>query len=153
MEDINRVVSALASLIMLHNKRIAAYQSLAEKTPHEDIKSLCTRYIDQSKQFASNLSTWRSAYGGFTKLDGQSGSKGGWRQVRSLFGFSSEKSLINRCEQLEQETLKMYKSVMQLIPAATVADLRLQTKELEKALKRLQEQGERAELIGSLVAK
>lgn len=138
MEDINRAVSALASLIVAHNRRIGAYISLAKETSQEDVRAFCKRHVDQTKQFVSNLSTWRSAYGGYAKINDQTSSTGTWQQVRSLFGFSSGRAMIVRCEQLDRDTLKMYKSAIPCMPAAGVADLQMQAKELEKALKRLQ---------------
>ena len=151
MEDIIRTVSGLTSLIVTHNKRMRAYRSLSEKSSHEEIKSFCTRRVDQSKQFINNLLTWRSAYGGYTKIDDQSDASSPWHQIRVLFGMSPERALIDRCEQLEREALKVYKTVMPIIPPATAVDLQAQTHEIEKALKRLKALGERTELVGSLV--
>ena len=153
MEDINKAVSALASLIVAHNERIRAYQSLADKSPSDEVKSFCARHIEQAKQFASNLSTWRSAYGGFAKIEAQSINFNAWHQVRLLFGFSVEKTIMNRCAQLDRETLKMYGTAIPFIPGATLKDMQMQAKEVEKALRRLQELGERATVVATLATK
>jgi hypothetical protein len=153
MEDIKRTVSALTSLIQSHHRRINAYSELSRVTSHEDIKSLCERHINLSNGIVRNLSTWRSAYGGFTKGVDHYSDTDTWHQLRLIFSFSPEKTNINRCEQLEWETLEMYKTTMQLIPSAAVDDLQLQTKALKQMVMNLLEVSERKQVVGSLATK
>jgi hypothetical protein len=143
MEDINRAIAALASLILAHHKRIKAYSSLHEATSHQDVRFLCERNVDHSKQCIANLSRWRSAYGGFAKSLDYSAGKDTWHQVRLFFSSNPERTIVDRCEEMEQEILKMYESAMLLIPSYTVGDLQLQVKSLERMVRRLHEVRER----------
>lgn len=149
MELTSQITSALTSLIVANNKRIKGYQSLAKKTTEQEVKSLCTRYVSQSKSFLNNLSTWRSAYGGFARAEDEAGATSAWHQVRSLLGLAGERNMINQCKELEREILKKYKSAIPVIPAAALVDLQLHIKEIEKALLRLQGLSEKKETMES----
>ena len=138
MEDISRTIDALTSMIAINKKRAAAYQSLAEKTHRHEAKLLLLQFADQSRRFASGLSTWRAAYGGFGVADRKSGVST-WSQVRSLFGLNSGKHVITECEEMEQDAIKIYRAAvgMTFIPSATVVDIQKQLADLEKSLSKL----------------
>ena len=153
MEDINKAVAALSALILAHHRRIRAYTSLRETTSREEVKSLCERHIDHSRQIVKNLSNWRAAYGGFAKRLDESAGSDTWLQVRLLLSPNAEKTVINHCEQLNGEVLRMYELALPRIPSAAVGDLQSDMKSLEMMKRTLQECGERKHVVGSLVAK
>src|SRR5690242_14602263 len=139
MEDINKAVAALAALIQAHHRRIRAYLSLREITSRGEIKSLCERHIDQSQRIVKNLSNWRAAYGGFAKRLDESAASDPWLQLRLFLSLNAERTVINRCEQLERETLKMYGSAISVIPSLAVDDLQSDVKALGMMMNTLQE--------------
>ena len=146
MEDINKAVAVLGTLILAHRRRIKAYFSLCEMTSHEEIRSFCERHINHSQQIVNNLSKWRSAYGGFAKTLDKPAATDIWHQLRLILSLNAEKTVISRCEQLERETLKMYQVAMPLIPSSAAGDLQLHVKTLEMMVRTLQDFGERKQM-------
>ena len=140
MENLAQSVVALSSLIEVNNKRVKVYRTVAEKTARNELKALFNSYAEQSKSFSSNLSTWRAAYGGFGLSDGTDRNGSVWDQLKSLLTIGRAKNPVRQCEEVEQAALKAYKSAVtkSLLPTATVADVQKQTREVEKALARLQ---------------
>jgi uncharacterized protein (TIGR02284 family) len=154
MEDLSRTIDALTSMIEINNRRASAYTSLAEKTQRNEVKSVFRHFADQARQFASNLSTWRAAYGGFAVSQKKS-SAGTWAQVRHLLGLNSGKNIITECEELEREAIKMYKATiaMAFMPPATTADMQTQVREFEKSLSKLRSIKDQTAVGGVLVAR
>lgn len=153
MEDINKAVAALATLILAHHRRIRAYLSLREITSRKEIRSLCDQHIDHSRLIVKNLSNWRAAYGGFAKRLDESVGNDPWLQVKLLLSLNAEKTIINRCEQLERSTLNMYKSAIAVIPSLAVGDLQSDVKALGTMMSRLQDLGQQKQQVGSLAMK
>lgn len=153
MEDIQRAISALTSLILAHHENLKAWTELSQTTSHEEVKSLCQRHADHSRQIVKNLSGWRSAYGGFAKKVDESPADSTWHKVRLFLSFDREKTLINRCERLEREILKMYDFTMPLIPSTAVNDLQSHVKSLRKMMLTHRELNERKQMVGSLATK
>lgn len=153
MEDINKAVAALATLILAHHRRIRAYLSLREITSRKEIRSLCDQHIDHSRLIVKNLSNWRAAYGGFAKRLDESVGSDPWLQVKLLLSLNAEKTIINRCEQLERTTLNMYKSAIAVIPSLAVGDLQSDVKALGTMMSRLQDLGQQKQQVGSLAMK
>jgi hypothetical protein len=148
VEDLSRTLIALTEVISVNNKRAHTYHSVTEKTENPDLKPVFSHYEKQAKHFVNNLSNWRSAYGGFAVTDKkQNGSS--W-SLLSLLGRS--KNMVSQCEQVEQESLKVYRSVLGLsiIPREALTDLQRQAREIEKAiehLKSLKHQPEAAQQV------
>jgi hypothetical protein len=153
MEDIKRIVSALGSLILAHHRRINAYSLLSQTTSHEEIKYLCERYINHSKQMLANLATWRAAYGGLAKSIDQSAANNIWHHVRLLLSLNPEKTMRSLCEQGDRDIAKMYEFTMPLMPTSAIGDLQLQMRALQKMMRALQEFSERKQVVGSWVTK
>jgi uncharacterized protein (TIGR02284 family) len=154
MEDIARTIDALTSMIAINNKRASAYQSLANKTQRHEVKTMFSHFADQSKRFASGLSTWRAAYGGFGVADKKPASSP-WSQVRYLLGLNSGKNMITECEELEQEAIKIYKAAitMAFMPQATVTDIEKQIGEFQRALSKLRSIRDQSGVLEGLVAR
>jgi uncharacterized protein (TIGR02284 family) len=136
MQDITRTLDVLTAMIEGNMRRNKLYQSLAEKTKQAELRALFTQYADQSRRFINNLSTWRSAYGGFSTMHSTTDSIGTWAQIRSLLDLGLRKNVLLQCEHLEHDILRIYKSAicMSCLPAPTSADVRQQYRELETAL-------------------
>jgi uncharacterized protein (TIGR02284 family) len=138
MEDISRTIDALTSMIAINNKRASTYKSLAEQAQRRELSTMLHQLAEQAKRFSRGLSTWRSAYGGFGVTD-QTASSGAWFHVRALLGLSGGKDVISKCEELEQEAVRIYKSAVAkaFMPPATMTDVQEHCREFEKALSRL----------------
>ena len=153
MEDIKRAASALTSLIKTHHKKIGAYLELSRVTSNEEIKALCKRHIDLSNRIIKNLSTWRSAYGDFTKSADFYFDSDNWYHLRLIFSFNPEKTNLHRCEELEWETLEMYKTATPLIPSAAIGDLQSQEKTIRQMIMEILKVREERQAVGSLATK
>jgi uncharacterized protein (TIGR02284 family) len=153
MEDIARTIDALTSMIAINNRRASAYQAMAEKAQRPEVKTMFHHYSDQSKRFASGLSTWRAAYGGFGVADKKPGPSP-WSQVRYLLGLNFGKNMITECEELEQEAIKIYKTAisMAFMPQATVSDIEKQIGEFQRALSKLRSIRDQSAVLEGLVA-
>jgi uncharacterized protein (TIGR02284 family) len=139
MDNPSRAISALTSLIDVNNKRMKTYQSLAEKTAKNELRTLFHQWADQSKGFSKSLSTWRAAYGGFGSVEKNSGIADAWLQLKSLFDGRDNKDVVTRCKDIEQSSLKAYKSTIdaEVLPTAAVADVERQVREFERTLAKL----------------
>lgn len=137
MEDLNRTIYALTSMIEVNNKRMKVYRNLAEKMHNSDLRTLFRNYAEQSKTFSGELSTWRSAYGGFAMPQAVGGSI--WAQVSNLFDHWFSKNVASKCEEMELEAIKLYKTVMEkaFFPHDAAKDIERQSKEFDKALTKL----------------
>jgi hypothetical protein len=153
MEDSKQTVPALTSLIKRHHKRIGAYLELSRVTSSEEIKALCERHIDLSNRIIKDLSAWRSAYGEFTKGADFYFNNDSWYQLRLIFSFNPEKTNLNRCEELEWETLEMYKTATPAMPSAAISDLQSQEKTIRQMIMEILKVRERRQTVGSLVTK
>lgn len=112
---------------------------------HAELRSLFFHYAEQSRQFSSDLSTWRSAYGYFGRPEKKVvGSV--WAPVVSLLDHWLRKNVASKCEEMEQDALKMYRTAnhWSFIPAAAAADIERQSREFEKALTKLRTLREQA---------
>jgi uncharacterized protein (TIGR02284 family) len=139
MQDIARTLDTLNILIAANSKRNKLYHSLCEKPEHHELRPLFANYAEQSRRFITALSTWRSAYGGFTVAEQKESWAGPWSQMKSLLDFGLRRSVLVQCEAQEEEISKLYKSAIRtpLMPAATLTDIQHQSREFEKALSKL----------------
>jgi uncharacterized protein (TIGR02284 family) len=136
MEDIIQSVEALTSLIEVNNKRVRVYRKVAENASETKLKALFNSLAEQSRHFSGTLATWRAAYGGFGLPEQRPRTI--WGEFKSL--LTRTRNPLHLCEEVEQDTLKAYKTAVtnSLLPTATVADVQRQTREVEKALAKLQ---------------
>jgi|SRR5882672_5154812 len=138
MEDETRIIGSLNSLIEVNDRRMRLYQFLASRMEHSELKSLFGRYEEQSKQFLSELSIWRSAYGGF-RMPEKKGISSIWTQAEQVWDHWFRKNVASKCDAMERDALKVYRTVLQRshLPHVLVADIERQSREFEKALAKL----------------
>jgi hypothetical protein len=150
MEEISRAIAALSSLIAANYKRLNFYHSLSLSTKDAELQLLCRRHCEQSKRFIHSLSTWRAAFGGFRTSGKEATAGTTWSRWKDLLDLALGKSTINRCELMEKEVLKGYKSAgaLPFMPRTTVDEIELQAKDFEKALLHLKMLNERTHWAG-----
>ena len=139
-------VDTLTSLIRLNYKRLLHYKKAIDKTKDMTVKLLFMRHAVQSQGFVNLLNRWVMAYGGVpTSGSAEPVLMETWSRIMDGLTSDSRQLLLNRCEILELETVKIYRTVLTLsiLPAPAWRDVQKQADELEEGLEALRMMNER----------
>jgi uncharacterized protein (TIGR02284 family) len=118
METTENTIEVLNDLIEINNDRVKGFEKAANDLEENDgdLKSIFDKYAQQSRAYASELTSWVSQHGGDAK-DG-SGFGGAihraWIDVKSTFGGSDREGILEECERGEDAIKKAYISALSL---------------------------------------
>jgi uncharacterized protein (TIGR02284 family) len=147
MKNISGAIATLTSLVQINNKRLMHYKRSADKAKEIELKLLFMRYAVQSQGFMNKLNRWIMENGGSpTAGEAESNLMITWNRIKESLSPDTANLLLSRCELLEQETLRIYQTVLALniLPSSILQDLQKQSTEFEIAMhtmKGLQETG------------
>ena len=140
-------IATLTSLVQINNKRLIHYKKSADKAREIELKLLFMRYAVQSQGFMNKLNRWIIDFGGVpTSGEQESNLMLTWNRIKDSLTSDTSNILLSRCELLEQDTLKIYQTVLTLsiLPGSVLQDLQKHATEFEIAMhtmKGLQERG------------
>lgn len=140
-------IATLVSLVQVNNKRLIHYKKSADRAKEIELKLLFMRYAVQSQGFMNKLNRWIIDLGGSpVSGDQESNLMLTWNKIRESLSSDSVNLLLQKSELLEQETLKIYNTVLTLsiLPGLVLQDLQKHAAEFEitmLTMKGLQEKG------------
>lgn len=139
MENNQKVAEVLNDLIQINNDRINGYEKALKelKGEEDDLKTLFTGYIDQSRNLKNALGTEVQTLG----KDMAEGTTGtgkiyrAWMDVKGLFTGNDRQTILNNCEFGEDAAQKAYKTALNTenLPAFLYALINRQKDELKGA--------------------
>jgi uncharacterized protein (TIGR02284 family) len=112
MEKNSKVIGILNDLIEINNDRVVGYEKGIEelKGGDQDLKTLFSRYIQESRQYASELKTEVSRLGG-TPEEGTTNSGKiyrVWMDLKAVITGHDRKTVLENCEFGEDAAQKAY---------------------------------------------
>ena len=116
MEKNERAIEVLNDLIRINNDRIEGYEKAINKTDETDVdlRTMFSRMAQESRRYASELTTQVRALGG----DPASGTTASgkiyrvWMDVKSGLSSSERKSVLEECEFGEDAAQKAYEKAL-----------------------------------------
>lgn len=116
MESNEKVSGILNDLIRINNDRIVGYEKAIEELTDDDgdLRSLFHRYISESNEFKSELTTLVSAMGG-DPADGTTNSGKVyrvWMDLKAVVSGKDRKTILSNCEFGEDAAQKAYDTAL-----------------------------------------
>lgn len=136
MGNSTKVIFALNALLEVNERRFRHYDMLANKSEDSALKKIFQLYATRSMDFTANLNKWRAAYGLSTYPEKKfSVFSVTWRQMKDVFNTAERNDILDQCEHVEIDALKLYKTAIDLsfLPSIALVDIQNQIVELEKA--------------------
>jgi uncharacterized protein (TIGR02284 family) len=117
METKEATLDTLNDLVLINNDRIQGYERALKETTEEnaDLKSLFTRYIQESHQCKMELGTEVQALGEDME-DGTTNSGKlyrAWMDVKAVFTGHDRKTVLENCEAGEDAAQRAYRAALQ----------------------------------------
>ncbi|SDD27312.1 conserved hypothetical protein [Mucilaginibacter pineti] len=114
LQHIQHQISALNDLIKINNDRIAGYEKANEATDETGLNLLFNEYIDQSKNYVSEIREYIHVLGGSptdgTTLSGKFYHT--WMDVKAAFINKDRHGILADCEHGEDVAKKAYRSAL-----------------------------------------
>ena len=112
MENSKKVIGLINDLIQINNDRIVGYEKAMDELKPEDadLKSLCIRYIAESRVYLNELSHEVTRLGG-DPADGTTNSGKVyrvWMDLKAVVTGHERKTILNNCEFGEDAAQKAY---------------------------------------------
>lgn len=112
MESNEKVIGILNDLIRINHDRVEGYKKAIDELKNEDgdLKTLFSRYIQESNQYASELTTEVSRLGG-DPADGTTNSGKiyrVWMDLKAAISGDDRKAVLENCEFGEDAAQKAY---------------------------------------------
>jgi hypothetical protein len=139
---LSKTKTVLYALLLTNIKRLNHYQMIIDKSNDIELKLLFLNCAVQSQAFCTSLSRWIGHYQPASSvLVKKNFMVGLLLKIKELLLSAGRNSLLHRCEDLDQDTLKKYKDALSLsfLPLAIIKDLSKQAKELEETVHNLKE--------------
>ncbi|WP_431198423.1 ferritin-like domain-containing protein [Mucilaginibacter sp. P25] len=109
LQHVQHQISALNDLIKINNDRITGYHKATEATDEVGLNLLFNEYIDQSKNYVSEIRDYIHVLGGDptdgTTLAGKF--YHAWMDVKSVFVSKDSHSILSDCEYGEDVAKKL----------------------------------------------
>lgn len=108
-------IDVLNTLIEINNDRIEGYETAMNETNEADLKSLFTRFIQNSRRFKSELVNEVTRLGGEPEKGTRASGKiyRMWMDVKAALTGKDRKTVLNSCEYGEDVAVATYKDVME----------------------------------------
>jgi uncharacterized protein (TIGR02284 family) len=136
MKNVSGAVATLASLVQINNRRLSQYKKVADKAKDIEMKLLFMRYAVQAQGFMNLLNRWIIEYGGMpaSELE-ETNLMATWNRIKDTLTSDAQNILLNRCEALELEALRIYRTIVALtiLPSPALRDVQNQADELGEA--------------------
>ena len=109
-----KTIAVLNELIIINNDRIEGYQTAADETEEQDLKSLFAKFISNSQKCKSELVSEVSRLGGEvaegTKTSGKFFRV--WMDVKAAITGKDRKVILDSCEFGEDVAMKTYEKTL-----------------------------------------
>ena len=142
MKNVSGAVATLASLVQINNRRLSQYKKVADKAKDIEMKLLFMHYAVQAQGFMNLLNRWIMEYGGIpaSELE-ETNLMATWNRIKDTLTSDAQNILLNRCEALELEALRIYKTIVALtiLPSPALRDVQNQADELSEACRIMKE--------------
>lgn len=123
------LIEVLNDLIRINNDRIAGYQKAADEARDIDVdlRGIFNRMVEESRQYASELSQEVAKLGGDPATGTTNSGKiyRAWMDVKATFTGNSRQAILENCEFGEDAAQKAYESALK-----TDADLSVDVRQL-----------------------
>lgn len=131
-------IDAINSLIIINNDRSEGYKKAAEEAKDSELKSLFTKFSDQSRSFSSEL---RKFVPNAEEPDYDETKTTGklfrlWMDIKAAVTSNDRKSILSSCEFGEDAAKNEYKSVLEKsaeLPADALSVITKQNAEILKS--------------------
>lgn len=109
-----KTAAVLEDLIKINNDRIEGYEKAMKQAEDEDLKMLFDRMLEESRQYADELSRLRGGSGdGETDTTIAGKIYRTWMDVKVSFGGSDRHSILASCEFGEDAAQKSYRQALE----------------------------------------
>lgn len=113
MEQANKITTILNDLIEINNDRVVGYEKAIDELKEEDadLRTLFHRYIQESKQYKTELQQEVQRLGGEPTTDGTTNSGKiyrVWMDLKAVVTGRDRKSVLENCEFGEDAAQKAY---------------------------------------------
>ena len=116
MENKEKVTDILNDLIQINNDRIVGYEKAINELQDDDsdLRSLFQRYIEESRQYKSELTTEVTRLGGDPAQGTTNSGKvyRVWMDLKSAITGKDRKTILNNCEFGEDAAQKAYDTAL-----------------------------------------
>jgi hypothetical protein len=139
---LSKTSTVLYALLLTNIRRLNHYQMIIDKSNDIELKLIFLNCAVQSQAFCNSLSRWLGHYKATSSVVVKKNFFVGLMlKIKELVFSAGRNSLLHRCEDLEQDTMKKYKDALSLtfLPLAVIKDLSKQAKELEETVHNLKE--------------
>ncbi len=117
MESNEKVIGILNDLIEINNDRIVGYEKGIDELKDDDgdLKTLFHRYIQESRQYQSELRNEVTRLGGDPTVNGTTNSGKVyrvWMDLKAVFTGKDRKTILSNCEFGEDAAQKAYETAL-----------------------------------------
>jgi len=135
-----KIIFGLNTLTKVNRKRIKYYRQALERSDDVDLILWFNRYATHLQKANDVLSAWLQSYGAQPAPADNSGEiVSHWDQIKDLFILSRRNSLLEHCELLERNALKVFTTAVALnfVPSVALSDVDDQIEDIRQALESL----------------
>ncbi len=135
-----KIIFGLNTLIKVNHRRIKYYKQALERSDDVDLILWFNRHATHLQKANDVLSGWVRNFGAQpVSLNNSQEILSHWDQIKDLFIISRRNSLIEHCELLERNALKIYTIAVALnfVPSVALADVEDQIDDMRQALESL----------------
>ena len=135
-----KVIFGLNMLVKVNEKRIRYYKMALEKADDVELILWFNRYGTHLQKANDVLRQWLDSYGVSKELPVKSNDLSShWDQIKDIFILIKRSALLDHCQLLERNALKVYKTAVALlfVPTAALADVQDQIDDIEEGLRSL----------------
>lgn len=111
----DKTVDALNRLVEINNDRIEGYQTAANETEEQDLKTLFGRFAQASHKCRQELANEIRSLGGTSTDETKNTGKlfRAWMDVKAALTGKDRESILNSCEFGEDNALETYENVLE----------------------------------------
>ena len=133
-----RVIFGLTTLMRVNEKRIKHYKSALDWSDDVDLILWFNRHASRLQAANATLQQSLTNYQGprdFTGIQ-PSSQVSHWEQIRDILSLTRRNLLVEHCELLERNALKIYRTALALsfVPSSAVSDVQEQMEDIETGL-------------------
>jgi len=132
-----KIAFGLTSLMKINEKRIKYYKTALEKSDDVDLILWFNRYASHLQVANNVLNQWLANYEKPRNVKHNPATlTSHWDHIKDIFILNRRNSLLQHCEMLERNALKIYRTAIALsfIPSVAIIDIQEQIDDIEEAL-------------------
>ena len=137
-----KIIFGLNTLVKVNGKRIKYYKQALDRSDDVDLILWFNRYATHLQKANDLLLGWLRSYGVQHDTAAHPGDvTSPWNQIKDMFILSRRNSVLEHCELLERNALKVYTTAVALnfVPSVALADVDEQIDDIRHALESLRQ--------------